>query len=347
MDFDLSDFADTPTTSSATGVPRNTYLNDEDISMSGDVNQWACLPAGTFQGAPTSVKKMPPGVYTWQRNPANDALIAVRKDIVIDDLISFEDGIAARILDEIKLFWTLNGKFKDAGFLHRRGYLLYGPQGSGKTSLVHLILAGTIKHDGVVFICDEPEFLVRGLQIFRRIEPERPVTCLFEDMDAIIQSNGEDKILALLDGENQIDKVLNIATTNYPERLDKRLVARPRRFDRVICIGMPDKRMRRAYFEKKLTDADIDKWVAATEGFSFAALAELIISVKCLGNSFDGTVETLKKMTTRKKGPSSEDFNAADQPFGFSAAASDTFGSDMPGPEDDDEDDDAYDDEDC
>jgi ethanolamine transporter len=30
------------------------------------------------------------------------------------------------------------------------------------------------------------------------------------------------------------DKVINIATTNYPERLDRRIVSRPRRFDRII-----------------------------------------------------------------------------------------------------------------
>jgi len=34
--------------------------------------------------------------------------------------------------------------------------------------------------------------------------------------------------------------VLNLATTNYPEQLDRRFVARPRRFDRVVRIDAAD-----------------------------------------------------------------------------------------------------------
>jgi ATP-dependent 26S proteasome regulatory subunit len=55
--------------------------------------------------------------------------------------------------------------------------------------------------------------------------------------------------LSVLDGENQVDKVLNIATTNYPEKLDRRLVGRPRRFDRLIYIDMPNHVVRREYFK--------------------------------------------------------------------------------------------------
>ena len=40
--------------------------------------------------------------------------------------------------------------------------------------------------------------------------------------------------------------------TNYPEKLDKRVKSRPRRFDRVVKINNPNKEMRKKFFEIKL-----------------------------------------------------------------------------------------------
>ena len=79
--------------------------------------------------------------------------------------------------------------------------------------------------------------------------------------------------------------MLNVPTTNYPERLDQRFVARPRRFDRVLRIEPPDGAARRAYLAAKLAadDADVEQWAEATDGPSLAALAEAVISVRCLG----------------------------------------------------------------
>ena len=105
-------------------------------------------------------------------------------------------------------------------------------------------------------------------------------------------------------------------TTNYPEKLDRRLVARPRRFDRVIKIGMPGKEIRRVYFNKKLkvSESELDKWVAATEGFSFAACAELVISVCCFEKPFESAVKDLDAMMTTKI--SSSDYNSEKLGFG-------------------------------
>ena len=65
--------------------------------------------------------------------------------------------------------------------------------------------------------------------MLRSIEPDTQIVCLFEDIDAYIGTYGEEEILSLLDGETQINKVLNVATTNYPRKLDQRITtASPR-----------------------------------------------------------------------------------------------------------------------
>jgi SpoVK/Ycf46/Vps4 family AAA+-type ATPase len=142
------------------------------------------------------------------------------------------------------------------------------------------------------------------------------VVCVFEDIDAIVQEHGEDELLALLDGEARIDHVLNVATTNYPERLDRRFVARPRRFDRVLRIEPPDRATRRAFLAAKLgaDDAEVDRWADATAGLTLAALAEAVISVQCLGRALDETVDLLRRMS-RGRASSREDTPAT----GFTA----------------------------
>lgn len=239
----------------------------------------------------------------------NEDPLFTQLPIKVDELLSFPDSLSESVLREIDSFWQRGHLFKEYGFLHRRGYLFYGPMGSGKSCLIAQIVDAIIKRKGIVFIAQNPSLLIFCLRRFREIEPERQVICLFEDIDALIETHGENQYLSALDGEHQIDRVLNLATTNYPERLDKRIVQRPRRFDRIIKIDMPSDKIRRVYFQKKLNigDEELDKWVQATDGFSFAACAELVVSVKCLGNDFDDSVQKLSLMTAVKV--SSAEFN--------------------------------------
>src|SRR5256885_610168 len=82
-----------------------------------------------------------------------------------------------------------------------------------------------------------------------KLEPARPVICLFEDIDAIIEVHGDSEFFLKLAASPEINTVINIATTNYPERLDRRIVSRPRRFDRIIKIEVPTAPIRETYFK--------------------------------------------------------------------------------------------------
>src|ERR1043165_2433634 len=286
---------------------------DRDEEMRAKCVQWTWEGDG-YSSVPHTYKTIEPGLYALEPRPGR--MVFMPKDVKIDDLLRFPDSKSDRILNEITEFWNRHDYFLKYGFLHRRGYLFYGPQGSGKTALVQQIIADIIKQQGTVFLCENPSLLNKGLTIFRQVEPKRRIVCLFEDIDAIISSHGEDELLSLLDGENQVDQVLNIATTNYPERLDKRIVARPRRFDRIVLIKMPGAGIRRDYFNKKLKieSDELELWVKSTKGFSFAACAELVISVKCLGHTFEDSVETLRALLETNK--SSKDYDLT-QNMGF------------------------------
>src|SRR5207253_10885411 len=161
------------------------------------------------------------------------------RDLQVDDLIDFADSLPGKILHEIETFWCLGATFQRNGYLHRRGYLLYGHQGSGKSSVVHQVVHRIITKGHVAVFCEHPGFLTRGMEIFRKIEPDRPLVCIFEDIDAIIEMHGDSELLGWLDGSHQINKVINIVTTIYPERIVLRIVSRHRRSDRIIQIYDP------------------------------------------------------------------------------------------------------------
>jgi len=285
----------------------------------GKFKQWAEISPGTYTGIGKISKILPSALYRVSMDDRGNYYFEIQP-IKTDELLRFSDSLADEILLEIDKFWELKKKFEDNKFSHRRGYLLYGPQGSGKSIIVQQIIEGIINRKGIAIWVDRSPKIIAAAIVgaLRIIEPDRPIVIIFEDIDAIIQDYGESTLLSYLDGDGRIDGVLNLATTNYPEKLDKRVVARPRRFDRVVKVDVPSSSIRREYFKykvKDLTEEQLEQWTTSTAGFSFAALADLIISVKCFEYKFDDAVERLRKLLDSN--PSSEEFKT--RKTGFNA----------------------------
>jgi AAA+ superfamily predicted ATPase len=267
--------------------------------LTNNAMQWM-VRGNSFQVCGRTVKRLPAAAYTCGTDGYGNAIFNAR-NLQVDDLVDFAGSLPARVLQEIEKFWRLGERFRQHGFLHRRGYLFYGKQGCGKSSLIHQIIAKVIAAGNVAFFCDQPYSFLACMEQFRAVEADRPMICIFEDIDAIIKQYGDSHLLQWLDGNHQVDKAINLATTNYPEALDRRIIARPRRFDRILRISSPDGRLREAYFARKLpaqTAAERARWVELSEGLPFAALAELIISVCCLGNDLEQSAALLRELDT-------------------------------------------------
>jgi SpoVK/Ycf46/Vps4 family AAA+-type ATPase len=278
--------------------------------------RWKQIKHGQYEACGITRRRLPPGAYDCHLRQFGGQPQLLIKELKVDDLVEQADSLPARILQEIETFWSQGDQFKRHGFLHRRGYLFYGPQGSGKSSVVHQIVRRIIEAGHVAIFCDDPNIFSLAMERFRWVEPDRPVVCVFEDIDTIIDMHSSKELLPWLDGVDQIDRVINIATTNYPENLDLRIMGRPRRFDRVIKIEYPSAAVRHAFFHKKLPElapSELECWAKQSEGLSFAALAELVISVICLGHPLEDAVRTLRAV--EKSRPSSREFQGA---MGFS-----------------------------
>lgn len=286
--------------------PRAIDDEDDDAGvMKGTPTQWAHNGGGL---APMTQTKnvLPPDLYDLQY--VNDVLTFVPTNLVTDKLLRLPDSRSDEVISEIERFWTLKDRFKKFGFTHKRGFLLYGPPGSGKTSTISFIIKQMINSNGLALLANmNPDVVSSALKVLRKIEPERKIVVVMEDLDTIIATYGESEVLSILDGESSVDNCVFLATTNYPENLDGRIVNRPSRFDRVVKIGMPNEAARKAYLvsrELNLSDTEMKKWVEATKDFSIAHIKELIVGVYCYGNDFTKEVERLKSMAKKPKSDS-------------------------------------------
>lgn len=269
---------------------------------------------GTFWGTPSSHGHLPTGLYRMSNHPSLGALFLKQKNDT-DELIELPDSESDAIIQEVRVFKGLREKFKDHGFLYKRGILLWGPPGSGKTCTLQLVIKMLVEnHNSIAVLVEEPKLAAFCLQALRRIEPDRQIVAILEDLDALCDQHGESSYLALLDGESQVDNIVYVATTNYPERLDKRFVDRPSRFDTVRYIGMPTAEARKTYLAAKLPDHDVSEYVAHSDGFSIAHLRELIILTQCFGVPLAEAAKRLEGMRAKV----SSDQPPDKQSFGFS-----------------------------
>jgi predicted AAA+ superfamily ATPase len=296
-------------------TPRNEYIrthrHDEDKSVSNSPTCWGTLQDEEFTPAFTSVPKVPAGIYevVWNRQLNQNTL--KKQPFKTDELYQLPSYEITDILKDIQNFWDRRDKYKEYNFVHKRGILMYGEPGCGKSGIIQLIAKQLIENDGIIINIkdqDDVDYFMDFIATFRKIEPNRPLIVLLEDIDSIASENSHStsRLLNILDGVKQIEDVVYIATTNYPEKLQERITNRPSRFDRRYKVELPNDEIREAYIRHKLTDEDIEnvdinEWVKRTEGMSLSHLKEVVISTIVMGREFEEVMDNLEGL---KKAPS-------------------------------------------
>lgn len=268
--------------------------------------QWMYNNDRIYVPAMHTRKTLNPGMYEIHSSQT-DGIIFENVKLRTENLLRFPDTNIDSVINEIEKFWDREGIYKSFGLTYKRGILLYGPPGSGKSCTIQLIGADVVKRGGVVIKFTMPHIVTEGLRIFRTIQPNTPVVVLMEDLDSTMEEYNDSDILNMLDGVDTIDKVVFVATTNYPKELERRITNRPSRFDKRYEIGSPNAESREMYFKflinqnkggvkKSGVNIDLQRWVDDTDNMSIAHLKELFIATVIIGSDYDEIIEELVKM---------------------------------------------------
>lgn len=218
----------------------------------------------------------------------SEALYHSIRNATFDNLILPSD-LKHELQSDLRQFFDSRAVYERYRIPWKRGLLLLGPPGNGKTH--------TIK--SLINWLGQPCLYVKSLKprygsdhecikaVFDRARQTTPCLLVMEDLDSLITDKNRSFFLNELDGFAANTGIVLIATTNHPEKLDTAIVDRPSRFDRKYHFNLPAPAERAAYVahwnitleqDLRLSEAGQETVVAETEGFSFAYLKELFLS---------------------------------------------------------------------
>ena len=162
------------------------------------------------------------------------------------DSVILDHGIKEKITSDVKDFLSSGQWYRDRGIPYRRGYLLHGPPGSGKSSFIYA-LAGELEYNICLLNLSERGLTDDRLNHLLTNIPDRSIM-LLEDIDAAFvgRDQTDEKayrsnvtfsgLLNALDGVASAEERIIFMTTNHEERLDPALI-RPGRVDMKELLG--------------------------------------------------------------------------------------------------------------
>jgi hypothetical protein len=186
-------------------------------------------------------------------------------------------------------------KYNSCG-ITKRGIILYGSPGTGKTTIGNIICNMVPDHT-VIWIT--PEILAENnyraissiKALYKLAEFLSPCIIILEDLDLFSQDRdrggdvlGLGALMNILDGVNTVENAVTIGTTNRLNAIEKALRNRPGRFDRVIEIPALSEKLRKRMFtdrfkEWKVEKGVLDYVVENTDGWTGAEIQEFINSL--------------------------------------------------------------------
>ena len=204
-----------------------------------------------------------------------------------EDLV-LEPSLETEIERQVVHFVEREPLFRAVGIPFRRGVLLVGPPGVGKTQVFRALSHRLAGRCTILWLTSRAVENPEGIaSIFALARSLAPTVLLWEDLDLTVRNraagNGSllGELLAQLDGAQSNEGVITCASTNDAAALDEALSQRPSRFDCVLHIGPPSRetrlRMLRRFSQRiPRLQADLDVVADSTAGLSGAHLKELV-----------------------------------------------------------------------
>ena len=182
--------------------------------------------------------------------------------------VILDEGVKEGIVADVQDFLERQQWYVDRGIPYRRGYLLYGPPGSGKSSFIQA-LAGELDYSVAMINLSEMGMTDDKLGFLLTKLPQRSIL-LLEDADAaFINRRQRDAdgyngatvtfsgLLNALDGIAAGEERIAFLTTNHADRLDPALI-RPGRVDMMVRVGEATRWQAARMWDRFYGDVDAD-----------------------------------------------------------------------------------------
>lgn len=221
----------------------------------------------------------------WSKD---ESLYEAIQGVSFDDIV-LPESLLGELRRDVDGFFSCEEQYNHYKLPWKRGVLLHGPPGNGKTHVIKAILNSANK----------PRLYVKSFQsdcmtqeecirlVFERAREVAPCILLLEDLDSLINDDNRSFFLNEMDGFASNHGILTLATTNHVEDLDVALLKRPSRFDRKYHFPLPNLSQRIAYVqhwnERLESSLHIDattqeRLASLMEDFSYAYIKELFVS---------------------------------------------------------------------
>ncbi len=226
-------------------------------------------------------------VMIFARNWHEWSCVGVKPSRSLSSVI-LEDNLKETILKDFDLFTRSRDFYEDLGIPYKRGYVFYGPPGSGKSSLA-FALAGHFGKDIYIMNLADSFLDDAGItSLVSRISNDSIL--LIEDIDTVFDGRKPvlentkltfSGLLNALDGVATKDGLTTIITTNHIEKLDPALL-RNGRMDLKVMFNHATRNQARSlflrFFPLRKREADMFADLLPYDSMSMSDVQEMLVS---------------------------------------------------------------------
>jgi hypothetical protein len=197
------------------------------------------------------------------------------------------NGVLNSIEREVLGIARQRARLRASGQHVKRGLLLHGPPGTGKTHTVRYLVSQVRSHTVVLLTGGGLAMIRTACALARMLQP---AVVVLEDIDLVAQERGMFPgqsnpllfdVLNEMDGMAEDADVAFLLTTNRADLLEPALAARPGRVDLAVEIALPDPDARKRLIDLygrglDLRLSDVEAIVSKTEGVTASFIKELM-----------------------------------------------------------------------
>ena len=215
---------------------------------------------------------------------AGPVLFLRRPEVERDDIV-MDAGVLEMVERQIFGIAEHRDRLRASGQHVKRGLLMHGPPGCGKTLTIRYLVSRMREHTVVVLTGGSLHMIRPACALARLLEPS---VVVLEDVDLVAEERGMmGSTSVLFDLLNEMDgmageaDVAFLLTTNRADLLEPALAARPGRVDLAVEVNLPGEDARRRLLELyarglELRVQDMPSIVARTEGVTASFIKELM-----------------------------------------------------------------------